>query len=232
MYFQTSSPTIRNTRIVDNFAVRGGGAFVTYSSPAIEASVVARNGAMGEGGGLYLQTASPQLTHLTIVGNDALLGGGLYLEGASPHVTELVVAHHGMGSGWYAENSTAAIASSAVWDNLPTDFEGLTDPTGTDGNLAAAPEFLDMSAASGLEWDLHLGAGSALVDAGDPGNADPDGGPPDIGAFGGLHAGEWDLDDDGFPSWWQPGPYDPVDYPPDGWDCDDNDSSVYPGAGC
>ncbi len=56
--------------------------------------------------------------------------------------------------------------------------------------------------------------------------------PADMGCFGGPHAGEWDLDDDGYPSWWQPGPYDPGSYPAAGWDCEDTDPSVYPFAGC
>ncbi len=53
-----------------------------------------------------------------------------------------------------------------------------------------------------------------------------------MGAYGGEPAGRWDLDGDGFPEWWQPGPYDPVTYPGFGWDCDDRDASVFPGNGC
>lgn len=63
-------------------------------------------------------------------------------------------------------------------------------------------------------------------------SVDPDGSVADMGAYGGGDAGSWDLDEDGYPEWWQPGAYDAVLYPGDGWDCDDHDDDVYPGNGC
>ena len=60
----------------------------------------------------------------------------------------------------------------------------------------------------------------------------PSGSPSDIGAYGGPGADRWDLDGDGYPSWWQPGPYDFSTYPGLGWDCDDLDAGIYPGNGC
>ena len=42
----------------------------------------------------------------------------------------------------------------------------------------------------------------------------------------------WDVDLDGYPEWWQPGPYDETTYPAQQWDCDDRDPLVRPGAGC
>jgi hypothetical protein len=41
-----------------------------------------------------------------------------------------------------------------------------------------------------------------------------------------------DADGDGYPAWWHPGPYDPAMDPFDGWDCDDRDPRLFPGAGC
>ena len=54
----------------------------------------------------------------------------------------------------------------------------------------------------------------------------------DIGAYSGPGGALWDLDVDGYPEWWQPGPYDPVSYPALGLDCDDRDPAVHPGSGC
>jgi len=54
----------------------------------------------------------------------------------------------------------------------------------------------------------------------------------DIGVYGGGAAAIWDLDRDGYPLWWQPGPYDATTYPGEGRDCDDMDPEVYPGSGC
>jgi hypothetical protein len=79
---------------------------------------------------------------------------------------------------------------------------------------------------------MHLSASSTLVDTGSPAEVDPDGGPADIGGYGGADAAGWDLDRDGYGSWWQPGPYDPLFYPGLGLDCDDLDPAVFPGAGC
>jgi len=76
----------------------------------------------------------------------------------------------------------------------------------------------------------HLTATSACVDAGPPGTVDPDGGPADIGAYGGPDADLWDVDGDGFFAWWQPGPYDPAVHLPAGLDCNDLSAGTYPGA--
>ena len=106
------------------------------------------------------------------------------------------------------------------------------DPTGSSGNLDVTPEFLDIESADPGSWDVHLQSGGALVDAGNPTWLDPDGSPSDIGAYGADSAGLWDLDQDGYPLWWQPGPYDPQAYPAQGWDCDDADPTLYPDHGC
>jgi len=71
---------------------------------------------------------------------------------------------------------------------------------------------------------------SLLFDAGDPALMDPDGSTSDIGAYGGPGAEFWDLDWDGYPEWWLPGPYDSVTSPR--MDCDDGDDQVYPANGC
>ena len=78
--------------------------------------------------------------------------------------------------------------------------------------------------------DLHLATSSLLVDAGFPNCHDPDGTDCDIGAYSGPGGGGWDLDGDDSNEWWQPGPYDHVAYPPEGWDCDDRDPTTHPAA--
>ena len=82
------------------------------------------------------------------------------------------------------------------------------------------------------EWDLHLSPTSPLIDAGTGAALDPDGSLPDIGLYGGPEADSWDLDDDGAPLWWMPGPYDSSAYPALGYDCDDTDPSLGPNSGC
>jgi len=127
---------------------------------------------------------------------------------------------------------TPGFSYSDVWGNFPDNFYGIADFTGIDGNLSLDPEFNDISDADPLDWDLHVGQNSPLIDQGSPSIDDPDGGDSDIGAYGGPDADSWDLDLDGYPEWWLPGPYDYVTYPAMSLDCDDKDDTVYPGVGC
>jgi len=61
------------------------------------------------------------------------------------------------------------------------------DPIGTDGNVDDDPGYTSTSGAPD-GWDLAPGAGSALIDAGDPELEDTDGTRSDIGATGGPDA--------------------------------------------
>ena len=89
-----------------------------------------------------------------------------------------------------------------------------------------------MDDSRSVYWDFHLSATSPLIDARGTTELDPDGSPADIGPFGGPCADDWDIDGDGYPLWWHPGPYDPIDDPIAGWDCDDLDPHRFPGHGC
>ena len=89
-----------------------------------------------------------------------------------------------------------------------------------------------MDDSRSVYWDFHLSATSPLIDARGTTELDPDGSPADIGPFGGPCADDWDIDGDGYPLWWHPGPYDPIADPIAGWDCDDLDPHRFPGHGC
>ena len=159
---------------------------------------------------MVVDSAFGGFDHVTVTGNVAGVGGG----------------------GVYGPGSSPSFAYCNGWGNSPDDYGALADPTGQDGNIGADPGFADTAAPDPRDWDLHLAPASPLVDAGDPGEADPDGGTPDIGALGGTGADGWELDGDGYPLWWQPGAYDPAGYPALGLDCDDRDPAVFPGSGC
>jgi len=60
---------------------------------------------------------------------------------------------------------------------------------------------------------------------------DPDGGPEDLGIYGGVDADQWDLDGDGAPQAWQPGGYDALT-PTEaaGLDCNDTSPFVWNGS--
>ena len=238
LYLYYSEPVLANVAIVDNLAaVYGGGVYVHTASPTFENVTIAGNVTSGGGGALYMNYADPTLTNVTLAGNEAATaGGGLFLADSDPTLYNVIIAGNsapGWGGGAiYLYSGSPSLFYCDIWDNSPSDYYGIADPVGTFGNIGVDPQFLDTSAPSALDWDLHLAAASGLVDAGVPSSNDPDGSGSDIGAYGGADAGSWDLDGDGYDEWWQPGPYDHGTYPALGWDCDDRDASVHPGNGC
>jgi hypothetical protein len=84
---------------------------------------------------------------------------------------------------------------------------GLPDGTGAGGNVDVDPAFVRYAAElPASDWDLHLRAGSPLVDAGDPARLDGDGSRSDIGAYGGPGGGSSyyaDADGDGLFDGWE-----------------------------
>jgi hypothetical protein len=63
----------------------------------------------------------------------------------------------------------------------PRSFNDMADPTGSNGNIAANPLFVDPAGDN-----FRLGAGSPARDAADPSLLDADGTRADMGRFGGL----------------------------------------------
>jgi hypothetical protein len=188
---------------------QGGGLYLESSEVTLSQSAVVGNMSMTRGGGVANILGELEMTGTVIWANDAQVGGGLHAEPpADPDVT---------------------ISWSNIQGNTPDDLD--PDPGWPDafeGGISAAPAFLGVDVTGDpQQWDLHISTSSANVDAGPPGTDDPDGSPADIGPFGGAEADGWDLDGDGWPLWWRPGPYVPGDA-----DCDDLDPDVHPGSGC
>jgi predicted outer membrane repeat protein len=239
---QSSSAVLDHLLLVGNVAERdGGGVFMNTSSADVSNVALLGNTAGGldaDGGGIYLLQSSPSLTSVTLAGNVASgCGGGLYLFQASPALLGVILEGNEAASGGGVCNDPGlpgypSIAFSSASENTPDAYTGMTDPTGANGNTDATANFNQTVLPDPMDWDVHLGETSALIDAGSPSLDDPDGSRSDMGAFGGPAAGEWDLDRDGSPSWWQPGEYDVGSYPGLGWDCDDLDAAIYPGHGC
>ncbi len=226
----------------------GGGLDVSAGSDAhLSNSIILGNSAGDEGGGIRFGSIYGHgstyltLTNVAIVGNnsDGWYGGGGIAVGSSGvlAVSNTIVyantaAQDGGGVLEYFKGGAPSFLHCNIFGNFPDEVYGFSDPTGSDGNVSVEPFFLDHDNQDPWGWDLHLQAASVLIDAGDTTIVDPDGTTSDIGAYGGPEAGLWDLDWDGYPAWWQPGPYDHANYPGGGWDCDDLDPDVLPGAGC
>ena len=166
--------------------------------------IVAGNTVSADGiveGGLYLEGYSDTallLEHVDLVGNtlsgeDAM---GLLYHGSSsinPVVKHVNIVGNTVSgttvaaSVFYTTNADLVDWTfNNVFGNVGDEpFVGLTDPTGSDGNLAVDPLYTDVSSADPAQWDLTLQSGSPVADVGDPGVQDADGSACDLGAFGG-----------------------------------------------
>lgn len=207
VYCDNSSPTIEFDTIVGNFTwsqmigrdwIGGGsgGGIACYNgaAPLFTGNVIARNSAQfaligGDGGlgaGVYCNNSSPTLVNNIIVSNSGSSGSGIIGEGtSSPTLVNNIIAFNDGGVSLPA----GTLRNNDVFSNS-TDYSGIADPTGTNGNIKADPK---LASIRGI-YDYHIEPNSPCVDAGDdsvitPGTTDLDGRPRisephvDIGAY-------------------------------------------------
>ena len=175
-----TSPTITNNTIAGN-SVTGGGSSggggiycSSYSSSTITNNTIMGNSAYN-GGGIYCVYSTPTIANDTITGNRAFSGGGIYCDSGSPVIVNTVVAFNSSGIFW-ADSGVQSLRYNCVYGNASYNYSGLTDPTGTDGNISADPGFVRTpSSGPDGQWataddepgDVHLKTGSPCIDAGD-----------------------------------------------------------------
>src|SRR5687768_15768526 len=68
-------------------------------------------------------------------------------------------------------------------DTYPATFFGMSNPTGSNGNISRAPNFVNPAMG-----DFHLQSGSSCIDAAEPAMTDLDGTRADQGFYGGPGA--------------------------------------------
>lgn len=192
----------------------GGGDY--YRSVEASGSVFCGNYAEVWGGGVHA-TTEIAVRHSTFVGNTVLSGvDGAALRATHPtsSVDHAVVAHHlGPGTAVY-HGGVGPLSYTALYDNDGGDLTGFVAGVGVIYGLD--PLFVVPFDGDCDLAGLHPGAGSPLIDAGDPTVTDPDGSIADLGAFGGPFAPDADdADGDGFTT---------------RSDCDDTQADVFPGA--
>jgi hypothetical protein len=211
--------TIANNTITGNIAVGGGGGgiYADNSSPAIINNTIMGNSAYGSGGGIGTRYSSAIVAGNTVMGNGAPAGGGIGCDGGSPTISNTIVAFNSAGV-YMSGSATASLLHNCVYGNTPYNYSGLTDPTGTDGNISVDPELVDT-----VYGNLHIQPDSPCVDAGDDsvagaGWTDMDGQPRKQGAHVDIGADESDG------TAWSGGPYIVVRVSPNGDDAQDGSS--------
>ena len=194
LYVFGGNAVVEDSLFLDNRAVfansHGGGIYVDSTGNLdIRNSVVAGSLATGGvfagyGAGLRVESSGSTMINCTVVQNTAtgssVSGGGIM--GPLLVLNSIVAANSG------GQVSGASISYSNVEGGYP----GI-------GNVNLAPGFVDESGR-----DLHLRAGSNMIDMGSPLTFDADGSVADLGAFawGSLYlrknvtAGSWDV-----PTW-------------------------------
>ena len=173
--------------IEGNQAAHGGGIYVEDAEVIISTSVVAGNTATSEGGGLTLDDADGWLLNTTVAANAAPTGAGISMWDLDELMVVNTIVHANLDGTGVSVSGAAPTTwrHNDVSGNPAGDYSGMTDPTGTDGNLSTDPAFVDAGAG-----DYHLQSASACVDSGIPDLPDPDGSRSDMGAYGGPY-GSW-----------------------------------------
>jgi len=175
----------------DSIGIGGGGIYATkddfsgqpvqfaIAAPTIVNNVIEANAARkGAGIGLvdYPQLVSdpdktppPKVIHNTIVANN---GAGIFWANDFPVIANNVVAFNAWGlQQWNVGSNAPVIRYNDVYGNSVqesvTDYDGIADATGTDGNVSADP----LLANPGI-GDVHVQPGSLCVGAGNASDVD------------------------------------------------------------
>ncbi|MCP4629396.1 MAG: tandem-95 repeat protein [bacterium] len=132
IYCDSSSPTISNNIIAENYALFGGGiACQNYASPTIINNIIKGNTVKSDryGGGINCGThSSPLIINNIISNNFAYYGGGMFIWGSSsPTVLNNTFAYNSAQTVWQmlcgaaiqvAESSSAVITNSILWGDF------------------------------------------------------------------------------------------------------------------
>ena len=117
----------------------GGGIYCTFTaSPVIANCTISGNTSGNLGGGIYCNaTTAATIVNSTITSNSAVGGGAIYSSG-TPLVSNTIFAFNSSGL-QNGTPGTPTIRNNCAYGNTDYNYSGLSDPTGTNGNISADP---------------------------------------------------------------------------------------------
>ncbi len=185
---ETSAVELIRVRFLTNRAIEGGGLRVDGGSALLVGSAFAWNEASSEGASIHQSTGTLSLINVSTTANSSP-GGDLRLEGGMAMLVSTIVAANPTGAGLVVSDGAAPVLRYGdLFGHMGGAISGMSDPTGTEGNLSVDPMLTGLSNDGDAANDSWApAAGSPVINAGDPDSAllDQDGSPNDMGATGG-----------------------------------------------
>jgi hypothetical protein len=188
--------TIRRVTVRGNHAHQGGAIYTRGTPLRLSNSVLVDNSAGDVGGGFYVDPSEsypwddecpcPPINppadagFLVISGNTADAGAVAWIGAPNFTLHDTIASGH-TTTAVVVDPLTATNLGWAYNDTYPATFQGMADPTGSNGNMSTDPQFM-------APGDWHLAASSACRDAGTPAMTDHDGTRADLGLYGGPDA--------------------------------------------
>ncbi|MFM7200224.1 MAG: hypothetical protein ACKO6N_05485 [Myxococcota bacterium] len=227
--FGTGTFSVSHSHIRDNDSwVEGGGVFVVGGTVTLSHVLLTANRALEEGGALYLNTGKLLLQNAVLTNNKSSGScGGIYAEPNTEVTIEGSILAYNQG---YQVCLTPEHSFQTQWSVYYHPEEKLllnASLVEYPNNLIQEPGFLTYDSAQ-YPLNHRLSSVSPIRDYSGKECVAPHDAPCDPGLFGGPAGAGWDLDGDGIPAYFWPGPYDPVllGIEPSAFDCDDTDPHV------
>jgi hypothetical protein len=134
--------------ITGGYSNHGGAIRCVSTSPTIKNCVLADNYASVSGGAVRCKGASPQFANCTFVRSSAPVGGGFFLiAGSSPLLKNCIIAYSEQGGAIYSSDgaSQPTVNCSDLFGNGGGDWDGrIADQAGINGNQSVDPQFCSM----------------------------------------------------------------------------------------
>ena len=227
VFFGGDRLLIEDVMFARNSGLSGGAVFAGSQEVfRSEFTVYQENESIFSGGGLWTAGAPDAVVVVQnndLLANECLAADGvaqlmIAIDGADVRNNLVAFGRTGAGIGTGSDIGGTLLAYNDVYENEGGNYQGVADPTGEDGNLSVDPLLVDLSIDRNFINDnLYRQVESPLVEAGDPEIMTEDGRRSFIGAFNRLDLEDTDGDGDGFTVIL-------------GEDCDDAESTTYPGA--